>query len=185
MGETRNRLENEGKGAGRVSSPATSAPQGLEASSQPRAGAAARVVRQGLRLDELWVRAAASAFRLRPRPPSRRFGDSEAAAAGGAASNPRRLTENHLRNGPPSTHRSPGGWSDIPEAPVRVCSVVSSSYLCPRGGRSQKRGWEGVTSPPHGFSVLAGGPTRTAGWGSASPSPQPLWDLSFLVPTQA
>lgn len=118
----------------------------------------------------------AASATLRRRPP---------AVAGDAASNPRRLTENHLRNGPPSTHRSPGGWSDIPEAPVRVCSVVSSSYLCPRGGRSQKRGWGGVTSPPHGFSVLAGGPTRTAGWGSASPSPQPLWDLSFLVPTQA
>nr|XP_034355798.1 uncharacterized protein LOC117706808 [Arvicanthis niloticus] len=117
MGEARSQLGNEQKEAGRVPSPATSTPTraGCPAGSQQRAPGPeqrrASSVRDGPRLHKLLMRSTASAFRLRPRPPSRRSGCLEAEADSRPACDHRRLTESHLRNDPPSTRQSPGGWS--------------------------------------------------------------------------
>lgn len=57
------------------------------------------------------MRSAASAFRLRPRPPARRLGLLEVEAAGRSARNPRRLTEKSPQRRPSRHPSIPGGWS--------------------------------------------------------------------------
>lgn len=120
MREARSQLGNEQKEEGRVPPSATSAPARARCPAESRqtapgrssgARTPSREGRAGPRLHKLPTRSAASAFRLRPQPPSRRSGCPEAEADRRLACHPRRLTESHLRNDPPSARRSPRGWS--------------------------------------------------------------------------